>query len=51
MAIFRILGGCILSVRELVWPSYQPERHYMRGPGPACAKRSQKTGSAHRLQF
>lgn len=20
-------------------PTYHPERHYMRGPGPACARR------------
>lgn len=25
--------------REFVAPSYRPERHYMRGPGPACARR------------
>ncbi|MCG6114324.1 MAG: hypothetical protein MEQ84_03915 [Mesorhizobium sp.] len=25
--------------REFFWPSYRPERHYMRGPGPACARR------------
>ena len=27
-----------LSVREFIAPSYRPERHYMRGPGPACAR-------------
>lgn len=27
------------AVREFIAPSYHPERHYMRGPGPACAKR------------
>lgn len=26
-------------LREFVAPSYRPERHYMRGPGPACARR------------
>ncbi len=25
--------------REFLAPSYRPERHYMRGPGPACAAR------------
>lgn len=29
-----------LAVREFVAPTYQPERHYMRGPGPACARRA-----------
>lgn len=24
---------------EFLAPSYRPERHYMRGPGPACAAR------------
>jgi hypothetical protein len=27
------------SVRELIAPRYRPERHYMRGFGPACAAR------------
>jgi len=22
-------------------PRYQPEKHYMRGPGPACAAKTQ----------
>ena len=29
------------AVREFVVPTYRPERHYMRGPGPACARREQ----------
>lgn len=29
----------VRSIREFVAPSYRPERHYMRGPGPACARR------------
>lgn len=29
----------VRAVREFVAPSYRPERHYMRGPGPACARR------------
>jgi hypothetical protein len=27
------------TIREFVAPTYRPERHYMRGPGPACARR------------
>ena len=34
-AILRFL----VAVREFLVPSYRPERHYMRGPGPACARR------------
>lgn len=26
------------NVREFVVPSYRPELHYMRGPGPAYAR-------------
>lgn len=29
----------IKVIREFLAPSYRPERHYMRGPGPACAAR------------
>ena len=28
----------IADLREFVVPTYHPERHYMRGPGPACAR-------------
>ncbi|WP_292714242.1 hypothetical protein [Mesorhizobium sp.] len=27
------------AVREFVAPRYRPELHYMRGPGPASARR------------
>ncbi len=27
-------------MREFVAPSYRPERYYMRGPGPACQRRT-----------
>ncbi|MCB8837602.1 hypothetical protein [Aurantimonas sp. VKM B-3413] len=29
----------LFAVSEFLWPTYQPERHYMRGPGPACARK------------
>lgn len=32
------------AIRNFLWPEYLPERHYMRGPGPACAR---KTPSVH----
>lgn len=34
--IFEALPG---RVRSLMAPRYRPERHYMRGHGPACAAR------------
>jgi hypothetical protein len=27
------------TFREFVAPRYRPELYYMRGPGPACARR------------
>ena len=39
MSLFLRLRDCTRAVREFVLPSYHPERHYMRGPGPACARR------------
>lgn len=26
------------AFREFIAPRYRPELHYMRGPGPACAR-------------
>ncbi|MFC3220529.1 hypothetical protein ACFOEZ_16015 [Tianweitania populi] len=40
MNILSLLTRTIRSLREFVVPTYRPERHYMRGPGPACARRS-----------
>ena len=40
MAFFNTLGQQIAAIRNFVWPAYQPERHYMRGPGPACERRN-----------
>ena len=39
MVIVRRFIGLIAGLREFIAPSYRPERHYMRGPGPACARR------------
>jgi hypothetical protein len=38
------------ALREFVAPTYRPERHYMRGPGPACARRGGETLAA-RVRF
>lgn len=32
------LSRFLLAIREFFLPSYRPERHYMRGPGPACRR-------------
>jgi hypothetical protein len=39
MSILMHFARYASALREFVAPSYRPERHYMRGPGPACARR------------
>ena len=34
MAMLSRLSNCAFVIREFIAPSYRPERHYMRGPGP-----------------
>lgn len=38
MLFWAHIASCATSVREFLMPTYRPERHYMRGPGPACAR-------------
>lgn len=40
LCCMRVLFEAAKAIREFVVPTYRPERHYMRGPGPACARRS-----------
>jgi hypothetical protein len=40
MRIVKRIAGFAAAIREFIAPTYRPERHYMRGPGPACARRS-----------
>ncbi|WP_164481566.1 hypothetical protein [Nitratireductor soli] len=44
MGLLGPLVRIVSLIRGFLAPRYHPERHYMRGPGPACAKRG---GSAH----
>ncbi|MDF1598749.1 hypothetical protein PZ895_03025 [Mesorhizobium sp. YIM 152430] len=39
MRIWARLHNLPRALREFLLPTYRPERHYMRGPGPACARR------------
>ena len=39
MNFWSSIRRAVVAVREFVAPTYRPERHYMRGPGPACARR------------
>jgi hypothetical protein len=40
MTVLTLLTRTARMLREFIAPSYRPERHYMRGPGPACARRT-----------
>ncbi len=40
------LGKIAILLRSLATRRYQPERHYMRGPGPACLRRQGKRANA-----
>ena len=43
MAFWNHIAQLASAFREFVAPTYRPERHYMRGPGPACARRRGRT--------
>ena len=48
MYVWNHIVGVVAALREFVSPTYRPERYYMRGPGPACARRGHTLGlSAH----
>ena len=40
MTLFKRLHDIAVAARNLVALGYHPELHYMRGPGPACARKS-----------
>ncbi len=41
MNIWAQLAYYASALREFVAPTYRPERHYMRGPGPASRRAQQ----------
>jgi hypothetical protein len=43
MTIWNHIAHFAFAFREFVAPTYRPERHYMRGPGPACARRQTRS--------
>lgn len=43
MPLHRQIIALFVALREFFVPSYRPEQHYMRGPGPACARRQTST--------
>ncbi len=40
MRFNRAFARTLSRLSGLFAPPYHPERHYMRGPGPACAARA-----------
>jgi hypothetical protein len=36
------------KARDLFGDGYRPERHYMRGPGPACRRAAARRGAPAR---
>ena len=40
MELRVLLIQCLSAIRDFVAPRYRPELHYMRGPGPAYARRA-----------
>lgn len=45
MRINRLFFQAVSSLRTLLASHYHPECHYMRGPGPACARRARQNGT------
>lgn len=35
--LLRAVADFLYDFQRTVFDTYHPERHYMRGPGPACA--------------
>ena len=36
-SFLRSVADFIVEFQRTIFDTYHPERHYMRGPGPACA--------------
>lgn len=42
-ALGASVAGYCRELSRLMFGTYRPERHYMRGPGPACAAKREPT--------
>jgi hypothetical protein len=40
VSLLRALGDFLHDFQRTIFDTYHPERHYMRGPGPACAAKA-----------
>ena len=43
MELRHLITQLASAFREFIAPSYRPELHYMRGPGPAYARAAART--------
>ena len=43
-SFLRALVDFVADLQRTIFDTYQPERHYMRGPGPACAAKRARRG-------
>jgi hypothetical protein len=44
--LLRALADFLYDFQRMIFDSYHPERHYMRGPGPACAAKARTARSS-----
>ena len=42
-SFLRSVADFFIEFQRTILGSYHPERHYMRGPGPACARKRSAT--------
>ena len=49
MKLRTVMTQLTTAIREFVAPRYRPELHYMRGPGPAYARRAIMVEARHVL--
>ena len=51
MKLRALITDWISAFRDFVAPRYRPELYYMRGPGPAFARRAVMVQSRRELQI
>ena len=51
MKLRALVAGWVSAVGDFVAPRYRPELHYMRGAGPALARRAVMVQSRRELQI
>jgi hypothetical protein len=47
-SLMHALADFVHDFLRTIFDTYHPERHYMRGPGPACAAKARKARSQGR---